>query len=710
MALIGTLRNKMGTWVVVFVFVAIVAFILNDLLGNNSVLFNNNDVGEIAGHSISLEEFQQAVQEREANYILNFGRQPGDREMTTLRQQAWELLILRYAIQKQFDETGVTVTPDELEDMIWGRNVDDNIKQTPLFTNPQTGAFEKARVVRYLNEFNSPPPTDPQTLAMWQEQRTRWEVFQRDLAPGRQRIKYENLLLKTNYITSAEAEREYHTQTDVAEVKYIYIPYYTVPDSVAKVSDSDLKAHYEKNQEKFKTEATRDIKYVTFPIRASANDSLAVREEMNRIVAELAQTEDDSAYAAANTDGQSAFNRYNAGNVPAFLDAAALKQGEVIGPILDGNAFKVIKVTSIKRDTVFSARASHILIKWDSETDDAKKAAKESARKILKEIKDGASFAAKAREHGTDGSATKGGDLGWFNSGIMVKPFEDAVFKATKTGLLPDVVETDFGYHIISVTNTKDNIAYDLAIIERTITPSDVTTNEAYRKAETFASELSSAQDFVEKATKEGLNVMDAKNLTAGDRRIGTLGDARQIIQWLFRDGSVDNISDVFDQQEEYVVAVMTGETKKGYKPLELVKDEITPEVQKEVKSKVIIDRLKGLNGTLEEIAKVYGADANVYTSSDLTLTTTNLPGAGFDPEAVGVALSLENGKRSTPFKGESGVLLIELQNKTIAPAIADYSAYKLPIQQNVQGRSSFSIAEAIKENANIVDERYKFY
>src|SRR4051794_17978887 len=101
MALIGTLRNKMGTWVVIFVFVAIVAFILNDLLGNKSVLFGNNEAGEIAGHSISIEEYQQAIQEREANYILNFGRQPGDREMPTLRQQAWELLILRYAIQKE---------------------------------------------------------------------------------------------------------------------------------------------------------------------------------------------------------------------------------------------------------------------------------------------------------------------------------------------------------------------------------------------------------------------------------------------------------------------------------------------------------------------------------------------------------------------------------------------------------------------------------
>jgi peptidyl-prolyl cis-trans isomerase D len=710
MALIGTLRNKMGTWVVVFVFVAIACFILGDLFGNNSVLFNSNDVGEIAGTSISIDEYQAAIQEREANYILNFGRKPGDREMNTLRQQAWEMLVLRHAIQKEYSKIGVDVTTNEVEDMIWGKNVDENIRQTPLFTNPETGQFEKARVVRYLNEFNNAPQGDPQMQAMWQEQRTRWEIFQRDLAPGRLRLKYENLLIKSNYVTAAEAEKEYHNQTDVAEVKFVYVPYFAVSDTAAQVTDEALKAYYNKNKERFKTEETRDLKYVVIPVTPSAADSAAIISEMKRIVTELAETDDDSAYAASNSDAANAYAKFNAGNLPAFISPEDLKEKNVIGPVLDGTTYKVVKVSALSKDTVFSARASHILIKWENDTDAAKKAAKEKARNILKDIKGGASFAAQAREHGTDGTASRGGDLGWFASGTMVKPFQDAVFGATRTGLINDVVETDFGYHIISVTNTKDNAAYSLAIVERQITPSDATTNEAYRKAENFAADVSSADEFIAKAKQEGLAVQEAKNLTAGERRIGNLGDARQVIQWLFRDAETDKVSQVFDQQEEYVVAVMTGETEKGYRPLEVVKAEITPEVSKEIKSKVIIDKLKGLTGTLEEIAASYGSDANVYSSSDLKLNSSSLPSAGFDPKAVGVAFSLENGKRSAPFAGENGVLIIETQNKTIAPSIQDVSAYKLPIQQNQQSRSSFGIVEAIKENANIVDKRYKFY
>lgn len=708
MALIGTLRNKMGTWVVVFVFVAIVAFILNDLLGNNSVLFGDDrEIAEIAGHSVSLDEFQQVVQEREANYVLNFGRQPGEREMTTLRQQAWELLILRYAIQDEYDKLGVDVTVDEQEDMVYGKNVDESIRQA--FTNPETGQFDKDRLVSYLKELRN-PPADPQLQGMWQEQRTRWEIFQRDLGPGRERLKYENLLLKANYVTTAEAEREYHAQTDVTELKYLFVPYYAVSDSAAVPGDADLRDYYNKNKERFKTEESRDIKYVVFPVTPTSGDSLSIRTEMERIAKELKESQEDSVYAATNTDGAEGYQTVNASSLPENIMSEDLRQGNVIGPFIDGNTYKVVKVSALTKDTVYSARASHILIKWDNETDAAKKVAKEKARGILKEIKSGADFAVKASQHGTDGTRTRGGDLGWFSTGRMVKPFENAVFSATKPGLLNDVVETDFGYHIIKVTNVKDNSAYKLATVERTIGPSNETINAAYRRAESFAADLAGADEFNERAKQEGLSVMEARNLNSGERRIGNLSEARQVVQWAFRDASVDKVSEVFDLQDQYVVAVLTGETSKGYRTFESVKDEITPEVRKELKSKQIIARLKGQEGTLEEIAQKYGSDANVYNSSDLKLNSNSLPTAGFEPTIVGMAFALESGKRSEPTAGENGVFILEVKNRTAAPSIADYASYKAPLEQNALSRSSFSITEAIKENARIEDKRYKFY
>ena len=702
MALIGTLRDRMGTWVVVFVFVAIAAFILGDIFSGNSSILNwgQKNVGEIGGREISIDEFQSAIRERESNYYLQFGREAGEREMASLRQQAWDLLIARHAIQSQFAKVGVEVTDDEVWDMIQGKNVDENVRQA--FTNQETGQFDPNKVVSYLGQLKTMPAES--------EARVRWELFQRDLKPGRERIKYENLLIKTGYVTKAESEREYHLQTDVAEIKFLYVPYYAVSDSAVSVSDDDIKNYYNKNIEKYKTEATRDVKYVSFPVVASAGDSAIVKEDLDRALAEFRTTQEDSVYASSHSDGQNPYTKYTSATLPTFIPGDSLRQGKVFGPVLDNGVYKVVKISRIFNDTVSAAKAKHILIKWTDTSAPAKKEAKDKAESILKELRAGANFAAKAREFGTDGSASRGGDLGWFSSGQMVKPFETAVFSATKPGLLPNVVETDFGYHIIEVTNVKNNTAYEIAMVEREIVPSDATINEAFRKAEVFATDLSGLDDFEKKAKELGYLTQEAKNVQAGDRRIGTLGEARQVVQWLFRDASKGKVSQVFDLEDQNVIAVMTGEIEKGYKPLETVKDEITPAVRNEAKGKAIIEKLSTGKGTLEELAKSFGSDANVYNSSDLKLSTNSLPTVGFDPQAVGLAFSLENGKRSGPVAGENGVVIVELANKTIAPAVADYSTYKSQIEQLNINRNSSGISEAIKENSNIVDKRYKFY
>jgi len=702
MAFIGTLRNKMGTWVVIFVFVAIAAFILGDLFSGNSSILNwgRNSVGEIAGREISYEEYQSVIREREANYYLQMGREAGEREMISIRQQAWDLLIARHAIQAQYAKVGIEVTEDEVWDMVQGKNVDESVKMA--FTNQETGQFDPNQVVTYLGQLRSMPEGS--------EQRVRWELFQRDLKPSRERIKYENLLIKGSYTTAAEAEREYHLQTDVAETKFLFVPYYAMSDSAVTVTDAETKAYYNKNIEKYLTEESRDVKYITVPVVASPEDSLVVLEELQRAVTEFKTAREDSVYATLNTDGQNPYSKYTIASLPSFVSLDSLVEGKVFGPVLDGEVYKVVKVSRVFADTVYNARAKHILIKWDDTSASAKAAAREKAAGILRDIQAGADFGAKAREFGTDGSASRGGDLGWFSSGQMVKPFEDAIFGATRPGVVNRLVETEFGFHIVDVTNTKTNTAYQLAIVEREITPNDATINEAFRKAEAFAADLSGIEDFEAAAREQGIVVQEAKNVLAGDRRIGTLGEARQVVQWLFRDAAVGKVSQVFDLEVLNVVAVMTGEVENGYKPYESVKAEITPAVRNEAKGRLIIEKLNGIEGTLDEVANAFGTDANVYSSSDLKLNSNSLPSVGFDPRAVGIVFSLDNGQRSKPIAGENGVVIVELQNKTIAPSMGDYSTFKSQLDQGLQNSNTTGIAEAIKEDADIEDKRYKFY
>jgi peptidyl-prolyl cis-trans isomerase D len=705
MALISTLRTKMTKWVVGAIALSMGAFIVgSDLFGSGPrSVFGGSDreVGEISGNAISVDEYNAVIQERENNYILNFGRQPGERERPTLQSQAWELLIARNAITPQYEKVGVKVTTDEVWDMIQGKNIEEGVKQA--FTD-SAGRFDRNRLIDYLKQVDAMPAGS--------EPRIRWDIFKNDLRPGRERVKYENLIVKTSYVTEAEAEQDYHNQNDVAEVKYLYVPYFAVSDSLVKVSDSDLKDYYDKNKKKYKVENSRSLNYIAFQVAASGADSLATREEMTKLSTEFKNVTEDSLFASSNSDGTNPFSKYTISSLPTFLNnqKESLATGQVIGPVLEDGSYKLFKITKIGTDTIYNAKASHILIKWTDTTPEAKKTAKEKARKILADIRGGASFSDKAREFGTDGTASRGGDLGWFSSGQMVKPFQNAVFDAKKTGLLADVVETDFGYHIIEVTAVKDNTSYSVATIERTITPSDDTLNEILRKADSFATDLSGVEDFKAKAKKENLSVFEANDVSTNERRVNNLGESRQLVTWLFREAKVGKVSDVIDLTDNYVVAVMTGETEKGFKPFDKVKEEIRPTVTHQLQNKYIAEKLKGKTESLDDLAKMFGKDATVNSSSDLKLNATTIPAVGFDPLVIGTIFSLENGKRSKPIIGENGVVVADLQTKTVAPAMGDFAMFKTQLQQTKNNNSGYLISEALKETANIEDKRYKFF
>lgn len=637
--------------------------------------------------------------------------------MQAIRQQAWEMLIVRHAIEDQYEEVGSIVTTEEMEDMVYGKNLNPNVRQS--FTDPQTGQFNPQQVKDFLRQLQA-PPENPDLLRSWEMQKNQWEAFQSDLRAGRARIKYENLLIKSTYVTTAEAEQNYHMKNDVAEVKYVYVPFTSMSDSAVTVTDADFRAYYDKNKEKFKSEFTRDMKFVQFPVNASAEDSLEVKGELDKLVADFRNTTEDSVFAANDSYNSVApYTKYTSSSVPAYISKDELVAGTVKGPFKNGNGYALIKVSKTGREKIDSAKASHILFRWNSTSEADKAEAKERATKVLKDIQAGASFEDKAREFGTDGSASSGGDLGWFYTGTdpnqahMVKPFEKAVFDAAKPGVLNDVVETDFGYHLIKVTNSKKSKevnTYTLAEIQHDVTPSDASVMSALNKANEFATDLSGVDNFVKRAEDSGITVYDAKNVGVAERRLNTLPEARQIVQWLFRDADMGEVSTVFDLQDTYVVAVMTGEVEKGYKSLATVKDEITPAVEDEAKAKVIIDKLTPLTGSLEEIAAAYGSAATLHASSDLKLSTNNLPGPGFDAIAIGEAFSPESGKRTKPFAGERGVLIVEMQNKTIAPALQDYFEYKDQLIQAATNKNTQYIGEAIKDKSDITDKRYKFY
>ncbi len=693
----------MGTVVVAAVGLAILSFIAADLLGPNSNLFggNDNNVGEIAGEDITYQEYQQQIEELKYNFTLQTNRNPSESELISIRQQAWDFLIVKKAFQKQYDELGVEVTDEELVDMVQGNNISPDLKQA--FTDPNTGEFNQDQVVNFLKNLDQAPPA----------QQAAWYNFERGLHPSRLRLKYDNLILMTDYATTAEAKNAHKAENTTADIKYLFVPLYAVSDSAVEVTDAQMKTYLKEHKEAFEVEESRSISYVSFPINPSPEDSAALKAELAEIKKELANVPNDSTFAILNSDGNDqAFETYGRGNLPEKLanNVSNLSEGDIRGPYFENGTFKLYKVSKIVEDGEPSAKASHILFRASADDEAAKAEAEQRAKDVLKELKAGADFADMARQHSDDPSASSGGDLGWFSKGQMVPPFEEAVFGKNRTGLVDKIVETDFGYHIIYVTEPATALNYKVATITKEVGPSDDSRDAAFRKADYFAGVSSSKEEFEKNAKEEKYNILTGEEIYKNARTIGNLANSREVVRWAYNDASIGEVSPVFEVDDNYVVAVLTKEVEKGAADLDLVRQEVTAKVKNEKKAEIIRKKLTGINGSLEELAKAFGSDAKIYSTSDLKLSSSTLSNVGFAPTAVGKAFGLEPGKRSEPVIVDSGVVIIELNSVTKANEVADYSNYKNQLQQSASSRSSYSIMEAVKENANIEDKRYKFF
>ncbi|MEQ8470121.1 MAG: SurA N-terminal domain-containing protein [Marinoscillum sp.] len=716
MALINTLRKRMGKIVVAFVAFSMFAFILTDLFQSNSTLLGGNDrnIAEIAGKDISYEQFQAKVDQLAYTFAINNNREPRSEEMQTVREQAWNALILENAYEGQYESLGLKVTDAELVDMVQGNNIDPQIKQ--FFTDPNTGEFSRENVVSFLQSMNTAQP----------QQRASWLSFEAGLRPNRLAKKYETLFENSNYVTSAEAKAKYLAQNSNMTVDYFYVPFFSASDSLFTVSDSEMESYLSENKSAYQREESRSLSYVSFPIQPSADDSSFVKEEIEAIAADFATAANDSLFALRNSDG---INTYKSITDPGLIPSGLVdaEVGTVTEPVLLNGKYTVQKLSAITEGDEAFVKARHILIESDGSSESAKDAARKEANSILRQLRNGADFDQLAAENSADQSnANNGGDLGWFGeNGSMVQSFKDPVFAFKGTGLLSEPVETSFGFHVIRIDEPKTYTTYKVAVVEKELFESDATLNETYRQADLLAANSEDAASFKANAEKAGLQVKNASNVSKNDTRVGVVAEGRSIALWLYNDASVDKVSNVFELEDNYVVAVMTGKQIKGTAKLAQVQSEIKTKVLNEKKAKYIKDKIASLDSEdFEAMKEAYGEGAR-SGSADLTLSSNSFPNVGFAPEAVGVAFSLEEGERTGAFEIPNGVLVISATAKSMAEDQESYATYKTTVANERRARKtvianfpltfsplfvSQSLDNAVKDFAEIEDKRYKFF
>lgn len=698
MALITKIREKSGVAVGAIAIGLILFMVGGDLMSPNSRLLGNNKqvVGVIGGQNIELRQFSEIIDAIKANYPSP----PNEQQMQGVRQMAWNELIYRVAYGQQMKELGVTITQEELDDIISGNNIAPEFGQ---YFRDSTGQVSRENIKMYLASLKQQGPSSPQ----YQQ----FLSFEQQLKTSRSRMKYENLISRTYFASDLEGKKEYEKQNDKVEIAFVNVPFYSVPDSVVNVSDSDAKTYYNAHKGDFKRNANRGIEFVSFQVKASEADKKNLEADMKDMARAFERTTNDTAFVDANTEGVSNFMSVNMTGLPTVLDADQLEKGKVFGPFFAANAYRDYKVLGTSEDSVYSARASHILFKNDK--DDAK--AKKEAYATLRKIQGGENFEELAKKVGDAAPTTKsrGGDLQWFTEGRMVPAFDKAVFSARKSGLIAKVIKTDFGYHIIKITATKTKTMYDLAVVEKKLTPSDATINEAYRKASVFASSAKGGRnDFEKLAEEKKIFIEQALTIAPEAAFINSLrgNQVRQIIRWAYTEADINDVSEVFDLDDRFVVATLMNSREEGVADFAEVKNEALVEARKEKKAEVIVAKLSGAKGSIEDIRKAYGNGAKSDIATDLSLNDVSIQGIGIAPKTIGTAFGLKEGEVSKPIVDENSVVIIKVRKADKALETADYSIYQKQVEGRYSRFANGNILEAVKTLSDVKDERYKFF
>lgn len=705
MSIITAIQKRTGLLLVV-ILGALAAFVLTDLFNSAGRMGSDQIIGEIDGTDVKYQDFNNQLQLTRDRMEASQQTKINESQMPILRTQTWNQLVTQYALKPEWDKLGIIVTQDEIVDMVQGNNISPEIKQA--FTNPQTGVFDKDQVIAFIRNLQNQSPQAQQQFA----------AFEQQLPESRRNEKYENLLRKSVYVTNAEAKRRYEDETMKLDLKYLYIPYANIADSTVAVTEEQIKEYYNAHKEDYDDVASVAVEYITIPIVPSKADSADAERYLTNIKDKFAQTQNDTSFIAQHSQIEANFAELAISNFP---NAVKNQMGEevtigfVANPVAANGTYKMFKVVKEVGQVVDSVQASHILFNTQDKSPEAKLAIEAKAKEVLAKAKSGGNFAELAKEHSDDeGSKVKGGDLSWFGRNAMVKPFEDATFGATSNGVLPELVESQFGYHIINVTGLKRTNKYLLASVSRLLDPSESTREALYRQAGDLASSKSMTE-YEERTKQYNLLSLQANDVKQNARSLNNIYDPsiRQAIRWAFEEktkvGSVSN--EVFEVENQYIVMVLKSRTKKGIQPLSKVYEQARRSVIEEIKKKDLLAKLTGKTGTLEEMATAFGEQARVLSQQNYTYITNALNGVGFAPKAVGAAFGMKEGETSKPIADESGILIMKVEKRSEAGDVADYAKYKEPLEQDrQQPYNTGGILRAIKQLTNTEENIDSFY
>jgi peptidyl-prolyl cis-trans isomerase D len=719
MAVLNKIRQR-SLFLILIIALALFSFVLADLFKNSDALMGTSQdiVATVNGKNIDRADFMSRVE--------NMQRQLGPNATSTqAMNRVYDQEVRRAVMNTQFDELGLTVEGDQMKDLI-----KQNFSGYTEFQN-EAGLFDENKLTEFVANLKAIYP-DRSVLGNFQLNYDDWVNNEKSIAVGAQERAYYNMVKAGVNGTQNEAEVDYLLENSTRDLKYVQIPYSTINDSLITVTKSDITAYISKNKKKFEVEASRDVVYVEFKEEPSLADENKLKSDLDifingKAVFENGKNDTIRAFKNVKASDLESYINYTASSDVSYNDTFVKKSvlpatvadtlynlnvGDVYGPYKDSGMMKLTKLVAAKQ-VPDSAKVRHILIPHVGASSAAANVtqtfeeAEKTADSVLAIVKANRSkFPELVTALSSDqGSVDKGGVYDFHPSGTMVKPFSDFEFQNNVGDI--DVVQTQFGFHIIEILDHKGSSrAVKVATIARKIEPSTETIDNVFTEASKFELAVQNA-DFTKMAEERKYTVKPVNGIKILDEQIPGLASQRPMVRWAFeKETKVGDYKRFTIPGGGYVVVQVTKIAKKGLMDPETASASVLSDIKKEKKAEMI--RAKVTGTTVDEVSKNQSRPSTSATAVNMKNPT--LTGAGLEPKVVGAAFGLKDGETSGLIDGVKGVYMVSVSNIQEATKLDNYQTIVNRLSTARSSAAQTKVYNALKETADIEDNRATFY
>ena len=713
MAVLGKIRSR-GMILIGIIGLGLLAFIAEEAFRSCEATRNNQrqQVGEVYGEKISVQEFQRMVDEYAEAIKMQQGQENlNDEQLNQVKDMVWNSYVQNKLVEKEANELGLTVTDQEMQNIL-NQGTNPMLMQTP-FVNQQTGRFDASSLKKFLAEYKNSKTTNPQMAQQYESIYKYWTFVEKQLRTQLLAQKYQSLLAHCFVSNSVEAKMAFKEENEESQIQLAAFPYTSIEDSKVQVSESDLKAKYDELKPRFKQYVeSRDVKYVDILVEPSAADKNALKKQFAEYTKTLTEAADPSEVVRRSTSlvsylGLPVDKEAYPGDVAMRLDSMAV--GSVYGPFENAqdNTLNLIKLVA-KVQLPDSVEYRQIQVGGATS-----EAANKTADSIYAALNSGADFESLAKKYGQTGEKTWMTTSQYQMAPSLDKDTKDYINSLNTMGVNElKNIKLPQGNIIVQVLNRKGMVTkYQAAVVKRTIDFSKETYRAAYNKFSSFVSANQTAADVEKNAAKSGYRVQEAKEITTSQHYLAGIHSTREALKWLF-DAKQGDVSPLYEcgDNNHLLLVVLDRINPVGYRSLNdpQVKEMVKAEVIRDKKAEQIVAKLNGV--TSIAAAKTKGGVVTpvnqVTFASPVFLTAT---GASEPALSGAVAATAKGAFSKTPVKGNAGVYMFQVTGRSMRPVKFDAKEIEQRLRQRAMQYAG-NFMNQLYINAKVVDNRYLFF